>query len=179
MSNFLVRRCHSLLLAKFLSHLDILTEISQCSKQYVENRCSPDMRVPAMEKACSVWENCMKKDPSVVGRAKLSAETFAEIINGFIEPISYKTMVFILAALFGTIFLSNYAFSMARTKVSAGFPTTHTYPLAYAREAFTPLGQTHSPFSTPHSHHSPLLAIRWRGALYVNRSRVDFNLFRK
>jgi len=71
----------------------ILREIANCSKQYVENRCSPELRVPAMEKACISWESCMKRDPSVVGRAKLSAETFAEIINGFIEPISYKTMV--------------------------------------------------------------------------------------
>jgi hypothetical protein len=71
----------------------IMTEISLCSKQYVENRCSPELRVPAMEKACLTWEGCMKRDPSVIGRAKLSAETFAEIINGFIEPISYKTMV--------------------------------------------------------------------------------------
>lgn len=73
--------------------LDIMSEISQCSKQYVENRCSPELRVPAMERACLTWETCMKRNPSVVGRAKLSAETFAEIINGFIEPISYKTMV--------------------------------------------------------------------------------------
>lgn len=35
----------------------------------------------------------MNRDPTVVGRAKVSAETFAEIINSFIEPISYKTMV--------------------------------------------------------------------------------------
>ena len=71
----------------------ILSEIAQCSKSYIENRCSPEQRVPAMEKSCVMWENCMKRDPSVVGRAKLSAETFAEIINGLIEPISYKTMV--------------------------------------------------------------------------------------
>ena len=71
----------------------VMGEITLCSKQYVENRCSPDLRVPAMEKACLAWEACMRRDPSVIGRAKLSAETFAEIINGFIEPISYKTMV--------------------------------------------------------------------------------------
>jgi len=35
----------------------------------------------------------MNRDPTVVGRARVSAETFAEIINSFIEPISYKTMV--------------------------------------------------------------------------------------
>lgn len=28
-------------------------------------------------------------------RAKVSAETFAEIVNGFIDPISYKSMVII------------------------------------------------------------------------------------
>lgn len=74
----------------------IMSEIASCSKQYIENRCSPDLRVPAMEKVCIQWENCMKKDPSVVSRARLSAETLAEILNSFIDPISYKTMVWII-----------------------------------------------------------------------------------
>lgn len=91
MNNYQVRRTRQLLTKIIM--LDIMSEISQCSKQYVENRCSPELRVPAMERACLTWETCMKRNPSVVGRAKLSAETFAEIINGFIEPISYKTMV--------------------------------------------------------------------------------------
>lgn len=72
---------------------EILQEISQCSRDYIENRCAPDMRVPAMEMRCIAWEKCMNRDPSQVGRARVSAETFAEIINSFIEPISYKTMV--------------------------------------------------------------------------------------
>lgn len=46
-----------------------------------------------MEKACMAWEACMKKDPSITGRAKLHAETFAEVINSLVDPISYKTMV--------------------------------------------------------------------------------------
>ena len=57
-----------------------------CSKNYLENRCAPSSRVPAMEKPCLTWEKCMNKDPTVVGRARVSAETFAEIINSFIEP---------------------------------------------------------------------------------------------
>lgn len=73
--------------------LEILQEMAICSKEYLENRCAPNTRVPAMEKACSAWEKCMNRDPTVVGRARVSAETFAEIINSFIEPISYKTMV--------------------------------------------------------------------------------------
>lgn len=71
----------------------ILADMSLCSRNYIENRCAPDMRVPAMEVRCNAWEKCMNRDPSQVGRARVSAETFAEIINSFIEPISYKTMV--------------------------------------------------------------------------------------
>lgn len=141
-----------------LYHLDIMSEIGQCSKQYIENRCSPELRVPAMEKACLAWEACMKRDPSVVGRAKLSAETFAEIINGFIEPISYKTMIFILTALFGTIFLSNCAFSMARNRVSAGFVSRDHLSAPYSAAAAAAMA---SHFSTPSGKPgTPLLAIQ-------------------
>lgn len=140
----------------------IMTEISQCAKQYVENRCSPELRVPAMEKACTSWENCMKRDPSVVGRAKLSAETFAEIINSFIEPISYKTMIFMLTALFGTIFLSNYAFSIARNRVSAGYVNNFgPNPVAFRDQSIFPgLGMSRSAFSTPGGKAGSLLALQ-------------------
>ncbi|KAL1917791.1 uncharacterized protein VTP21DRAFT_3625 [Calcarisporiella thermophila] len=94
---------------------EILQEMSQCSKNYLENRCSPETRVPAMEKACRAWESCMNRDPKVIGRAKVSAETFAEIINSFIEPISYKTMLFFLALVFGSLFVSNFAFGFYRS----------------------------------------------------------------
>lgn len=77
----------------------ILAEMSLCQRKYVENRCIPGMRVPAMEASCERWDKCMTRDPAQVGRARVSAETFAEIINSFIEPISYKTMV-LLAFLF-------------------------------------------------------------------------------
>ena len=35
----------------------------------------------------------MNRDPTVVGRAKVGAELIAEVINGFVEPISWKTLV--------------------------------------------------------------------------------------
>ncbi|KAJ2158884.1 hypothetical protein GGF46_003429 [Coemansia sp. RSA 552] len=93
---------------------EILHEIAACSKQYLDNRCDPLMRVPAMEQACIAWDNCMHKDPTKVGRAKVSAETLAEIINGFIEPISLKTMLFFVTMFFGTLFISNFAFGAYR-----------------------------------------------------------------
>lgn len=35
----------------------------------------------------------MDRDPSKVGRAKVVAEMIAEVVNGFVEPISWKTLV--------------------------------------------------------------------------------------
>ncbi|KAJ2077880.1 hypothetical protein H4R24_004846 [Coemansia sp. RSA 988] len=93
---------------------EILHEIAGCSKQYLDNRCDPLMRVPAMEQACQAWDNCMHRDPTKVGRARVSAETLAEIINGFIEPISLKTMLFFVIMFLGTLFISNFAFGAYR-----------------------------------------------------------------
>ncbi|KAJ1983327.1 hypothetical protein H4R34_001350 [Dimargaris verticillata] len=104
---------------------EILQEMSLCTKNYIENRCSPESRVPAMEKACATWENCMNRDPKIIGRAKVSAETFAEIINSFIEPISYKTMAFFAFLLFGSLFISNFAFSILRNRSMASSTAAH------------------------------------------------------
>ena len=88
---------------------ETLTEMAMCAKNYRENRCEPrEERVPAMESVCGNWEKCMDQDPRSVGRARVSAHTFAEIFNSFVEPISYKAMVsFLLRFLiFPSIFYS-------------------------------------------------------------------------
>ena len=72
---------------------ETLAEMAVCAREYKENRCDRSSRVPAMEAVCENWEKCMKQDPTKVGRAKVSAYTFAEILNNFVEPISIKTMV--------------------------------------------------------------------------------------
>lgn len=73
--------------------VETMAEMAQCAREYQENRCDRMSRVPAMEINCNSWERCMQQDPSKVGRAKVSANTFAEILNSFIEPISVKAMV--------------------------------------------------------------------------------------
>ena len=35
----------------------------------------------------------MNRDPKVIGRARVYAETMAEVVNGFVDPISWKTLV--------------------------------------------------------------------------------------
>ncbi|RSH93329.1 hypothetical protein EHS25_007683 [Saitozyma podzolica] len=77
--------------------VEILQEIAECTKLYLTNRCDPTLRVPAMEAPCRAWEACMQRDPTVVGRTNVVAETFAGVINSFVDPISWKTMASDLA----------------------------------------------------------------------------------
>ena len=63
-----------------------------CATQHRNNLCATNP-IPAMVQQCANWESCMNRDPTVVGRAKVGAELIAEVINGFVEPISWKTLV--------------------------------------------------------------------------------------
>ena len=72
---------------------EIFAEMTACTHEYKENRCDRSTRVPAMEVVCNNWEKCMQRDPLKVGRSRLSAVMFAQIFNGFIEPISLKAIV--------------------------------------------------------------------------------------
>ena len=73
--------------------------------------------MPAVEQACLAWEACMRRDAEVIGRARVSAMTLAEIINGFVEPITYKTMAFFVLLIGSAFFLSNIAFGFARNRI--------------------------------------------------------------
>ncbi|KAI8971041.1 Brl1/Brr6 domain-containing protein [Pilobolus umbonatus] len=97
-------------------HLDIIQqEKNQCSKNYMINHCGLNDRVPAIEIMCNEWASCMQKD-TVVAKAKVSAEAIAEIINSFVEPISYKTLLFLTILVVGSLVFSNIAFTLFRKK---------------------------------------------------------------
>lgn len=46
-----------------------------------------------MARQCALWEECMGQEPVVQGRTRVVAETVAEVVNGFVEVISLRTMV--------------------------------------------------------------------------------------
>ena len=71
---------------------DIVQEIGVCAAQYKNNYCETN-QIPAMTHQCAAWETCMNRDPTTVGRARIGAELIAEVVNGFVEPISWKTLV--------------------------------------------------------------------------------------
>jgi len=94
---------------------DIIQEISMCQTQFNNNLCGVNP-IPAMVQQCANWESCMNRDPSTVGRAKVGAELIAEVVNGFVEPISWKTLIFTLTSLaFLTVFI-NSLLSLYRAK---------------------------------------------------------------
>lgn len=62
-----------------------------CALQHKNNLCENPL--PAMGQQCAIWATCMSRDPTIVGRAKVGAEMIAEVVNGFVEPISWKALV--------------------------------------------------------------------------------------
>lgn len=74
---------------------DMLAENAVCAREFRANACDAAAgRVPAMDSICDSWEKCFRRDPLLAGRARMGAQTFAEIFNAFVEPISLKTMIF-------------------------------------------------------------------------------------
>jgi len=73
-------------------HSDVVQEIKACSVLYKNNFCEGNI-VPHMFQPCGEWETCMNRDPSKIGRARIGAQLLAEIVNAFVENISWKTFV--------------------------------------------------------------------------------------
>lgn len=93
---------------------EILAEMTACSKNYMQNNCAPHTRLPALEQVCTNWELCMNRDPNAIKRARLSAHTFAEIFNSFVEPISLKTMLFTTLIVGLALVVNNATFTIYR-----------------------------------------------------------------
>jgi hypothetical protein len=100
----------------FEASADIIAEIRDAADLYRINKCLSEDRPPFMKTQCDYWERLMSQDPMKIARAKVSAHTFAEIFNSFIEPISYKAMLFTAMIIFGCFAVSNFAFGVLRNK---------------------------------------------------------------
>ncbi|KAJ2914880.1 hypothetical protein MD484_g5540, partial [Candolleomyces efflorescens] len=132
---------------------DIIQDIAMCATQYQNNHCSTPHMAPAMVSQCANWETCMNRDPTTIGRARVSAELIAEVINGFVEPISWKTLIFTLTSLgFLTVFI-NALLSLYRSKYQPIAAPAHQ-PTSFPIHPGTPYPAHHfggylSPAPTP------------------------------
>ncbi|SCV04735.1 LAME_0H20824g1_1 [Lachancea meyersii CBS 8951] len=92
--------------------------VVECRNKYVKNRCQPDQRAPWLESQCLYWSRCMNQEvPEATDpqrSAVVWAETLAEIINGFLKPISVKSLSILLISTCGIIIVSNMAFKTYR-----------------------------------------------------------------
>ncbi|KAF2761300.1 hypothetical protein EJ05DRAFT_497852 [Pseudovirgaria hyperparasitica] len=130
---------------------ETMREMAVCAKQYQENRCDPATRAPALENVCNNWDKCMNQDPTAVGKASVSAHTFAMIFNSLIEPISYKAMFFSLAILSSFFYMSNTAFGFFRNKTAEQFQHLHQQQQHYMQPPpATPQRQYSGQFYTPY-----------------------------
>ncbi|GBE78697.1 Nucleus export protein [Sparassis crispa] len=131
--------------------MDVVQEIGQCAMHYKANLCASNS-IPAMAHQCATWETCMNRDPSKVGRAKVGAELIAEVVNSFVEPISWKTLIFALTSLsFLTVFI-NMLLSLYRSRHHFG-STTSNAPQAPIIPSF-PIPPA-TPYSHPHNYLTP------------------------
>ncbi len=92
----------------------LLEEISRCTREYHRNRCLPEQRAPMLEQACTKWARCMNMDPQSLARSKITAETLADAINGFVRPILWKAIVFVNVMIWGSLAFTNVAFGRYR-----------------------------------------------------------------
>ncbi|KAM0787736.1 hypothetical protein ACM66B_003793 [Microbotryomycetes sp. NB124-2] len=132
--------------------VELRAEILQCAKAYVDNRCEPATRIPAMEKRCSGWEECMGREAVVVGKTRVVAETIAEVVNSFVDVISWKTMLFVLLSLGLCIYGSSVALALlpSRTKHdSTRFPSHPSFHSAPPYGALPPTAYPHQWYAGP------------------------------
>jgi hypothetical protein len=122
---------------------DIIAEITQCAHDFQLNECGSDTRAPALKDFCNTWAKCKNRDPMKVARAKVSAQSFAEIFNSFVDALSWKAITVVGAFVLGGLLVSNVAFSKLRNVTSTQQPWAHPY--AYQPPPPTP--QTHRQFS--------------------------------
>ncbi|KAK6589670.1 hypothetical protein RS030_1128 [Cryptosporidium xiaoi] len=108
-----------------ISTTNIIEEMSLCSKQYIDNKCQPDLRVPAMESKCNEWERCMSQNPTIIARKSIfTAQIIGEILNTFFDQISFKSALFIfgfiIALIVGNFFIIEASLSGANKNKKAG-----------------------------------------------------------
>lgn len=71
-----------------------------CSKEYLDNRCEPETRVPMLETFCREKELCMSQDTRFdIKTTQMMAQIVANSLNGLILGLEYKT-IFVLVLFF-------------------------------------------------------------------------------
>lgn len=79
--------------------IKVLDEIAKCSKEFARNKCHLPDRPSIMDEECDQLERCQNQDPTRIAKLKVTIELIAEIINTFVNRLSYKSLLIMLSAL--------------------------------------------------------------------------------
>ncbi|KAI5968035.1 hypothetical protein KGF57_000261 [Candida theae] len=90
----------------------ILDEIAKCSKEFTRNKCHLSDRPSIMDEECDQLERCQNQDPTKIARSKVTIELIAEIINSFVNRLSYKSLFIMMFVLI--IFIIHTAFTFEK-----------------------------------------------------------------
>lgn len=79
--------------------IKVLDEIAKCSKEFSRNKCHLPDRPSIMDEECDQLERCQNQDPTKIARLKVTIELIAEIINAFVNRLSYKSLLIMMSML--------------------------------------------------------------------------------
>ncbi|KAI5969546.1 hypothetical protein CANMA_001396 [Candida margitis] len=79
--------------------IKVLDEIANCSKEYSRNKCHLPERPSIMDEECDQLEKCQNQDPTKIARSEVTIELIAEIINAFVNRLSYKSLLVMISVL--------------------------------------------------------------------------------
>lgn len=83
---------------------EIDLEVQICVKEYFDNKCSPEERIPIANQFCLEREKCINRSPeNDILILHVGAELFGEFLNKFVETMTMKTIIFTIAISFGLI----------------------------------------------------------------------------
>ena len=84
-----------------MSHNEVLQmqrQSERCRMEWYKNECEPETRREGLEGYCLEQERCMERDPwREVTAVSVAMKYLVDIINQFVEPLSYKALAFLTA----------------------------------------------------------------------------------
>ncbi|KAF1798130.1 Di-sulfide bridge nucleocytoplasmic transport domain-containing protein [Mucor lusitanicus] len=88
--------------ARYHYEMDELAERARiCHQNYVNHNCGPHLKGAVWQSFCDEWDRCRQFQAHTVGKTKIAAQVFGEVMNGFVEPLTLKAMLIICLLLFG------------------------------------------------------------------------------
>ena len=114
-------KTYNILQSDLSKHMDkqsqiLLSDIVQCSREYIRNGCGQITTPPALEQMCNSWKICMDADINGILTTKESAIVLAEILNNFFNNISDRTIICSTGILVTSVFFTNAVLTYSKRK---------------------------------------------------------------